>query len=98
MISEIFVSRKVFRNVNHAIWFFMSMWLLALTIAYYFYPSLKLIILLPILVHGTALLEAIYTVYIKRKRSVTLSRDCIWFNTFMVLVHVSIFFAFHFSN
>ena len=98
MISEIFVSKKLFRNVNHAIWFFMSLWLLILTTAYYFYPSLKFAILLPLGVHFVALLEAIYTVRIKHRRSETLSKDCIWFNTFMVLVYLCVFFVFYFSN
>src|SRR3989344_7757158 len=98
MISEIAVNKKLFRNVNHAIWFFMSIWLLLLTTAYYFYPNLKLVIFLPILVHGIALLEAIYTVQIKNEKSETLSKDCIWFNIFMLLIYLSFFFVIQFLN
>ena len=37
MIFEWAVRKKLFRNINHAIWFLMSVWILILTIAYYFY-------------------------------------------------------------
>jgi|SRR3989344_2194265 len=98
MISEIAVNKKLFRNVNHAIWFFMSIWLLVITTAYYFYPSLYLIIFIPILVHLVALIEAIYTVNIKMEKSETLSKDCIWFNTLMVLIYLSFLFITYFAK
>jgi len=93
MISiEWAVRKKLFRNANHAIWFVMSLWLAILTIAYYFYPKLSFVILLPVAIHFTALVQAISATYIKKSNSETLSRDCVWFNLLMVVIYIIIFF------
>lgn len=89
MILEWFVQKKLFRNVNHALWFVMSIYILALITAYYFYPNSKIIIFLPIAIHLTAFLQSIY-VYIKKVSSESISKDCIWWNLFMLLIYLSI--------
>lgn len=89
MILEWFVQKKLFRNVNHALWFVMSIYILALITAYYFYPNSKIIIFLPIAIHLTAFLQSIY-VYIKKVSSEAISKDCIWWNLFMLLIYLSI--------
>lgn len=92
MIFEWAVKRKLFKNINHAIWFLMSIWLLIFTVAYYFYPKIKLLILLPISIHFVAFLQSIYTVYIKKEPTETLSKDCIWFNALIVFIYLSLLF------
>ena len=96
MISQIFVSKKIFRNVNHAIWFFMSVFLFILTVAYYFFPDLEIVILLPIGIHLFVMLEAIYVVVIKKQESETLSKACIRFNLFMLIIYLYFFYIIHF--
>lgn len=91
MLAQFFVKKKLFRNVNHAIWFFMSVLIFILTIAYYFYPNLKIVILLPVLMHLFAVLEATYVIIIKKQESETLSKACIRFNGFMLLIYAYIF-------
>ncbi len=93
MIFEWAVRKKLFRNLNHAIWFLMSAWLLLLTLAYYFYPGSLFIVLLPASIHLVAFFQAIYVVRIKKQASRTLSKDCIWFNLLMVLVYLCLFFV-----
>lgn len=88
MIFEWAVRKKLFRNINHAIWFLMSLWILILTTAYFFYPNYKIILLLPIAIHLVALIQAIVTVNIQKIPSETLSRDCIWFNAFMLSIYI----------
>jgi 4-hydroxybenzoate polyprenyltransferase len=92
MIFEWAVNRKLFRNINHAIWFSMSMWILTLITAYYFYPHLRIIILLPIAIHGVAFLQSVYIVYIKKEKSDTLSKDCTWFNALMLIIYIIMIF------
>lgn len=92
MILEWFVSKKLFRNINHALWFVMSVYILALVTAYYFYPNSKIIIFLPIAIHLTAFLQSVY-VLIKKVSSESISKDCIWWNLFMFLIYLSIFFV-----
>ncbi len=96
MIFEWAVRKKLFRNINHVLWFMMSVYILALVITYYFYPNSKIIIFLPIAIHLTAFLQAIYT-YVKKISSETISKDCIWWNLFMLLVYVAIFFILNLS-
>jgi len=95
MIFEWGVRKKLFRNINHAIWFLMSVWLLVLTAVYYFYPRHNIVILFPIAIHFVAFLQSIYVVYIKKEPSQTLSKDCIWFNPLMILIYAFLFFASH---
>lgn len=95
MILEWFVQKKLFRNINHALWFVMSIYILALITAYYFYPDSKIIILLPIAIHLTAFLQSIY-IHAKKISSESISGDCIWWNLFMLLIYLSIFFIMHF--
>jgi len=92
MIFEWGVRKKFFRNINHAIWFLMSMWLLILTAAYYFYPGRDIIILFPLSIHFVAFLQSLYVVYVKKEKSETISKDCVWFNPLMILVYIILFF------
>ncbi|OGE87656.1 MAG: hypothetical protein A3J07_02990 [Candidatus Doudnabacteria bacterium RIFCSPLOWO2_02_FULL_49_13] len=92
MIFEWAVRKKLFRNINHAIWFLMSVWLLLLTLAYYFYPDRRLIILLPLGIHLVALVQSSHATYIKKQPTETLSKDCIWFNAVMVGLYLILFF------
>ncbi|KKT00027.1 MAG: hypothetical protein UW07_C0007G0007 [Candidatus Nomurabacteria bacterium GW2011_GWF2_43_8] len=91
MIFEWAVHKKLFRNINHAIWFMMSVYILLLIIAYYFYPNSTIIILFPITIHFVAFLQSIYT-YVKKISSETITRDCIWWNLFMFLIYMFLFF------
>jgi len=93
MIFEWAVKKRLFRNTSHAMWFLMSVWVLILTTAYYFYPDLRVIMLLPVSIHGVALVQAVYSICIKKISTETLSVDCLWFNAFMVVVYVSLFFV-----
>jgi len=86
------VSKKFFRNANHALWFLMSFWILVLIILYYFYPDLPVIII-PLAIHLVALIQSVLAIISKRP-SETLSKDCIWFNTLMILVYSVIYFTF----
>ena len=67
----------------------MSVWIFVLTFAYYFYPKIQLLALLPIAIHFVALLQSIHAVYIKKQSTETLSKDCIWFNFLMLVVYSS---------
>ena len=69
----------------------MSFWLLVLTVAYYFYPDLSIIIFLPIVIHLIAFIQSTLSTY-QDKESEALSKDCIWFNAFMVLVYLFILY------
>ena len=90
MIFEWSVRKKLFRNINHALWFMMSMYMLMLVTAYYFYPGLKTLILFPIIVHLVAFIQAVYS-NAKKLSSETISEDCRWWNLFMVLVYAAMF-------
>ena len=89
-ILEWAVSKKLFRNVNHALWFLMSFWILVLIILYYFYPDLPVIII-PLAIHLVALIQSVLAIISKRP-SETLSKDCIWFNAVMVGLYLILFF------
>ena len=91
MIVEWAVKKKLFRNENHAIWFLLSMWILVVSIAHFFYPAHHIVFLVPVLLHGIALIQAIHATATKHA-SVTLSKDCIWFNAIMILVYILIYF------
>ena len=93
MIFEWAVRKKLFRNINHAIWFLMTMWIFIITIAYYFYPNLKVIILFPIAIHLVASIQALYLVFIKKEQSETISIDCAWYNPFMLAIYIAIYIA-----
>jgi hypothetical protein len=93
MIFEWAVRKRLFRNINHAIWFLMSMWVLILTTAYYFYPGLKILILLPVAIHFVAFWQAVHIIYIKSQSSETLSKDCMWFNALMTIIYAGLFFT-----
>ncbi|HBD24559.1 MAG: hypothetical protein A2566_03590 [Candidatus Zambryskibacteria bacterium RIFOXYD1_FULL_40_13] len=92
MIFEWAVRKKLFRNINHVLWFMMSVYILALIVAYYFYPNSKIVILLPIAIHLTAFFQAIYS-YIKKISSESISRDCIWWNLFMLFIYSLLLFV-----
>ena len=91
-ILEWAVEKKLFRNANHALWFQMSVWLLILTLAYYFYPNSSIIIFLPIAIHLVAFIQSSIT-YKRKEESQTLSQDCIWFNALMSLFYIIIYFV-----
>jgi hypothetical protein len=89
MIFEWAVRKKLFRNINHALWFMMSMYILILIVAYYFYPNSKIIVLFPISIHFVAFLQSIYA-HVKKISSESISQDCIWWNLCMFLVYLCI--------
>lgn len=95
MILEWLVQKKLFRNINHVVWFMMSIYILVLITAYYFYPSSKIVILLPIAIHLTAFLQSIY-IHAKKISSEAISNDCIWWNLFMLLIYIGIFLIVYF--
>lgn len=91
MIFEWAVQKRLFRNINHAIWFLMTLWLLIVITAYYYFPNSSYVLVLPLAIHFIAFIQALYTVIIKKQNSETISRDCIWYNGLMVLLY-TIFF------
>lgn len=97
MIFEWAVRKKLFRNTSHVLWFMMSIYILTLITAYYFYPNSKIIILLPITIHLTAFLQSIYT-YMRKISSETISKDCIWWNLFLLLIYIFLYFAITYLN
>ena len=90
MIVEWAVRRKFLRNENHAIWFIMSIWLFVTSLGHFMYPEKAEIFLLPVIVHTTAFMQAMY-IRIKNEISLTLSADCIWFNALMGVVYLVLF-------
>lgn len=86
------VRKGFFRNTNHAVWFVMSFWLLIINVGYFLHINPKIIILLPICIHLTSMIQAITLVYIRKGNSEVLSKDCIWFNALLVIFYCTLFF------
>lgn len=92
MFLEWTVRKKYFRTVHHALWFLTSIYLFLFTLAYYFWPGRSAVILLPLIVHFIAMVQAIH-VHKSKQDSETLSVDCIWWNALMTGAYVVIYFT-----
>jgi hypothetical protein len=88
MIIEWLVRKKFFRNENHALWFFLSMGFYLLALSYYFLPHSKAILVLLAGVHLVSLVITIYTIYILKQKTNLFSRDCVWFNSLMLILYI----------
>jgi hypothetical protein len=89
---EWLVGKKLFRNENHAIWFLGSVGFLIVLTAGHFEPNFSAIFLIvPLIVYLPPLATSIYKVYTKQSSNLY-SRDCIWFNAFMIVAYLSLFF------
>lgn len=85
------VRKNLFRNVNHALWFLMSMWILFFVTAYYFYPNFGYLILIPLFIHFVAFVQSSWVVFAKKSKSETFSKDCTWFNAYMAIIYLVLF-------
>ena len=91
---ERLVKMGYFRNANHATWFVLSLWILVLTLAYFVYPNHRVVVLFPIGIYLTAMIQAIVNTYVTKTKSETLSKDCIWFNGLLLIVYLVVFLKF----
>ena len=94
MIINWFVEKKIFRNENHAIWFFMSIAIFLVFILLYFFPKNKIVFIFPIAIHLLSFFMASISVFIKKESSNLFSKDCIWFNLLMIFVYVILYLVF----
>lgn len=88
IMIEFLILKGYFRNANHAIWFFTTVYFFVLNVFYYFFSKLEYLWLFPVLfLHTTPIIKSI--VYLKRGVvSEIYSKDCIWFNSVMVILYL----------
>ncbi|TRZ64490.1 MAG: hypothetical protein D4Q79_01400 [Spirochaetia bacterium] len=90
---EWLVNKKVFKNVNHAIWFLSSVGFLLITISWYLFPGQRLILLIiPAVANLPPLITSIFVVYVKKENNEIYSSDCVWFNAFIIILYLLAYF------
>ena len=92
-VIDYFIKKGWVRNPNHAIWFFCSVYFFIFTILSFFGRFGKIILILPIIFHMSAVTGAIVTIYIKKEKSEVYSKDCIWYNSLMTLMYGILMYA-----
>lgn len=79
-----------FRNLNHEVWFYLSMIQLIVCVSLYFIFKFKLQFLFMIVYHTVTSIQATIITLFGIKSSIY-SVDCIWFNGIMVVIYVILF-------
>ncbi len=88
---EWFVKKGLFRNANHAIWFFSTLLVLLLTTLWIFFGFRRAyLVALPLVVHVPPFLTATWKSSLRKEQSDIYSKDCIWFNLSMILIYLAI--------
>ncbi|MBI5282909.1 MAG: hypothetical protein HY858_14585 [Candidatus Solibacter usitatus] len=88
------VDASLFRNANHAIWFFCTVGLLITLIVQRLYPrAVWSIPLTGVTVHVSPIVNAL-RVCLKEEQSELYTPDCIAFNAFMLGMYAVVFFWF----
>jgi len=87
-MMDYLIKRGFVRNPNHAIWFVSSVFLCYFAILIFVGKAGRWAILVPIIFHISAIISSIYTLYIKKETSEVYSKDCIWWNSLMIVVYL----------
>lgn len=84
---EYLVNKSWFKNANHAIWFFLSMFIMLIMVTTLFYGfQIWMLAIVALVIHIPSFATASYKKF-KNIQSEIYSVDCIWFNALMALVY-----------
>ncbi|MFA5991139.1 MAG: hypothetical protein WC794_02765 [Candidatus Doudnabacteria bacterium] len=90
---EWFITKGLFRNANHAIWFFCSGAMFLLVLANWFLPQKSwALFIIPAIAHVPPLVKSILVVS-QKEESEIYSKDCIWFNSLMIVFYTILVFV-----
>ena len=82
------IKKGVLRNPNHAIWLFSSIFVFVYILATHIYGLHPSLFILPIIFHSSPVINATRIVYFKKQVSEVYSKDCIWYNSIMIVVYL----------
>lgn len=85
------VRKGYFRNENHAIWFVCSVGFLMIALAMFWKPNRIIFLVIAAIAHLPALINSSITIK-KNRESELYSKDCIWFNSLMIILYFALYF------
>lgn len=88
---QFFVDRDLFRNVNHAIWFFCTIGIFSAVLLQKIFPQhLWLILLIGFAAHLSPIINAV-AVAVRKEESDLYTKDCIIYNIVMLAAYIALY-------